>query len=139
MKISLILIWALRLVAAVILLQTLFFKFSAAPESVALFTKIGMEPWGRIGTGVLELFASILILYPRTTGWGGGLAMGLMAGALFFHLNGTLGLKWYGDYSLFIYALTVFICSGILTYIFRFQVLSVFGIRSPGPGATLRP
>lgn len=126
MKISFILIWALRLVAAVILLQTLFFKFSAAPESVALFTKIGMEPWGRIGTGVLELVASILILYPRTTGWGSGLAMGLMAGALFFHLNGTLGLKWYGDYSLFLYALTVFICSGILAYLYRFQVLSVF-------------
>ena len=129
MKITVILIWSLRLVAAAILLQTLFFKFSAAPESVALFTKIGMEPWGRIGTGVLELVASILILYPRTTGWGAGLAVGLMAGALYYHLNGTLGLKWYGDYSLFLYALTVFICCSLLTYIFRFQVLSVFGIR----------
>jgi hypothetical protein len=124
-----IFIWVLRIVAAVILLQTLFFKFSAAPESVALFTRLGMEPWGRIGTGVLELIASILILYPRTTGWGSGLATGLMAGALYFHLNGTLGLKWYGDYSLFIYALIVFICCVILTFIFRFQVLSVFGIR----------
>jgi uncharacterized membrane protein YphA (DoxX/SURF4 family) len=130
MKITVILIWSLRLVAAAILIQTLFFKFSAAPESVALFTKIGMEPWGRIGTGVLELVASILILYPRTTGWGAGLAVGLMAGALYYHLNGTLGLKWYGDYSLFLYALTVFICSSLLAYIFRFQVLSVFGIRA---------
>ena len=129
MKITMILIWALRLVAAAILLQTLFFKFSAAPESVALFSKIGMEPWGRIGTGVLELVASILILYPRTTGWGALLATGLMAGALYYHLNGTLGLKWYGDYSLFLYALTVFICSSLLTYIFRFQVLSIFGLR----------
>jgi uncharacterized membrane protein YphA (DoxX/SURF4 family) len=129
MKLNMILIWALRLVTAIILLQTLFFKFSAAPESVALFTKIGIEPWGRIGTGVLELIASILILYPRTTGWGSTLAMGLMAGALFFHLNGTLGLKWYGDYTLFIYALTVFICSGILAFLFRFQVLLVFGLR----------
>lgn len=124
-----IFIWVLRIVAAVILLQTLFFKFSAAPESVALFTRLGMEPWGRIGTGVLELIASILILYPRTTGWGSGLATGLMAGALYFHLNGTLGLKWYGDYSLFVYALIVFICGVILTYVFRFQVLSVFGVR----------
>jgi uncharacterized membrane protein YphA (DoxX/SURF4 family) len=129
MKITMILIWALRLVAAAILLQTLFFKFSAAPESVALFSKIGMEPWGRIGTGVLELVASILILYPRTTGWGALLATGLMAGALYYHLNGTLGLKWYGDYSLFLYALTFFICSSLLTYIFRFQVLSIFGLR----------
>ena len=129
MKVTTLLIWVLRVVAAVILLQTLFFKFSAAPESVALFTRLGMEPWGRIGTGILELIASILILYPRTTGWGSGLATGLMAGALYFHLNGTLGLKWYGDYSLFIYALIVFICCVILTFIFRFQVLSVFGIR----------
>jgi len=129
MKATTIFIWVLRVVAAVILLQTLFFKFSAAPESVALFTRLGMEPWGRIGTGILELLASILILYPRTTGWGSGLATGLMAGALYFHLNGTLGLKWYGDYSLFIYALIVFICCVVLSYIFRFQVLSVFGIR----------
>ena len=129
MKVTTFLIWVLRVVAAVILLQTLFFKFTAAPESVALFTRLGMEPWGRIGTGILELIASILILYPRTTGWGSGLATGLMAGALYFHLNGTLGLKWYGDYSLFIYALIVFICCVILTFIFRFQVLSVFGIR----------
>ncbi|MDR3712659.1 MAG: DoxX family protein [Puia sp.] len=129
MKVTILLIWVLRLVAAVILLQTLFFKFSAAPESVALFTKLGMEPWGRIGTGALELIASILILFPRTTGWGAGLAAGLMAGALFFHLNGTLGLKWYGDYSLFTYAAIVFICSVILAWIFRFQVLSVFGVR----------
>src|ERR1700748_1407232 len=127
MKISLFLIWGLRLVAAVILLQTLFFKFSGAPESVALFTKIGMEPWGRIGTGVLELIAAILILYPRTTGWGAGLGMGLMAVALYYHLNGTLGLKWYGDYTLFMYALIVFVCSGILTFIYRYQVLSVVG------------
>ena len=129
MKVTTLLIWVLRVVAAVILLQTLFFKFSAAPESVALFTRLGMEPWGRIGTGTLELIASILILYPRTTGWGSGLATGLMAGALYFHLNGTLGLKWYGDYSLFIYALIVFICCVILTFIFRFQVFSVFGIK----------
>ena len=92
-----------------------------------------MEPWGRIGTGVLELVASILILYPRTTGWGAGLAMGLMAGALYYHLNGVLGLKWYGDYSLFLYALTVFICSSLLTYIFRFQILLLFGKRRKIP------
>jgi hypothetical protein len=70
----------------------------------------------------------MLILYPRTTGWGSVLAMGLMAGALYFHLT-ALGLKWYGDYSLFIYALTVFICATILAWLYRFQVLSVFGLK----------
>ena len=59
--------WILRLIAAIIMLQTLYFKFTAQPESVDLFTALGMEPWGRIGTGIFELIASILILIPRTT------------------------------------------------------------------------
>jgi putative oxidoreductase len=79
--------WILRLTAAIILLQTLYFKFSAHPDSVYIFTKLGMEPYGRIGTGVLELIASALILVPRTTWLGAGLAAGLMAGAIFSHLT----------------------------------------------------
>jgi uncharacterized membrane protein YphA (DoxX/SURF4 family) len=67
-------IWALRIVAALILLQTLFFKFSGAEESVYIFSTLGMEPWGRIGSGVLELIASVLILYPRTTFIGAALS-----------------------------------------------------------------
>ncbi len=59
-----ILSWALRIVAAIIMLQTLYFKFTAQPESVEIFTKVGIEPWGRIGTGVAELIASILLLIP---------------------------------------------------------------------------
>ena len=62
-----ILAWALRIMASIILLQTLFFKFSAAEESIFIFEKLGMEPWGRIGTGVFELIASLLILIPATT------------------------------------------------------------------------
>src|SRR3569832_1720442 len=88
--------WLLRLVAAVILLQTLFFKFSASPESVYIFTKVGMEPWGRIGSGVVELIASLLILFPRTTAWGAGMAIGTMSGAIFFHLT-KLGIDVQGD------------------------------------------
>ena len=87
MKFRTILLWVLRLLAAVIMLQTLYFKFSAHPQSVKLFTELGMEPWGRIGTGIFELIASILILNPRTTGYGAVLGMGLMAGAIFFHLT----------------------------------------------------
>jgi len=123
-----IFIWILRIISAFILLQTLFFKFTAAPESVALFTKLGMEPYGRIGTGVVELIASILILYPRTTGWGAGLGMGMMAGALFSHFT-ILGIKWDNDYTLFAYALVTFVCCAILTFIFRFQILKVIGIK----------
>jgi len=124
MKFWIVFIWLLRILAAIILLQTLFFKFTAAPESVALFTKLHMEPWGRISIGVMELIASILILYPRTTGWGSCLAMGLMGGALFFHFT-TLGIKWYGDYTLFIYAATEFVLSAVLLVIHRQQVLQV--------------
>ena len=79
MKYQNVFLWILRLVAAVIMLQTLYFKFSGHPQSVHLFTILGMEPWGRIGTGALELIASLLILYPRTTGYGALLGMGLMA------------------------------------------------------------
>jgi len=121
MKSNTIIIWVLRLLAAVIMLQTLYFKFTGHPQSVALFTQLGMEPWGRIGTGVLELVASILILYPRTTGWGAGLGLGLMSGALFFHLT-KLGIVFDGDAVLFTYALITFVCCLILLIIYRKQI-----------------
>jgi uncharacterized membrane protein YphA (DoxX/SURF4 family) len=101
------------------MLQTLFFKFTAADESVYIFSKIGMEPWGRIGTGVLELIASILILYPKTTASGALLAIGLMGGAIWFHLT-KLGISVKNDGGqLFIYALTVFLASLVLVFVYR--------------------
>ncbi|MBO9565507.1 MAG: DoxX family protein [Niastella sp.] len=120
-----ILYWLLRLIAAIIMLQTLFFKFSAAPESVYIFTTLGMEPWGRIGIGVLELIASLLILYPRTTAFGGVLGVGLMAGAIFFHLT-KLGIEVQGDGGqLFIYAALVLVSSLILAIRYRHQILNL--------------
>jgi uncharacterized membrane protein YphA (DoxX/SURF4 family) len=120
-----ILVWALRLLAAIIMLQTLFFKFTAAPESVYIFTKLGMEPWGRIGIGSMELIAAVLIIIPRTTGIGALLAVGLMAGAIFFHLT-KLGIEVQGDGGqLFILATLVFTSSAVLLYIFRKEVLSL--------------
>jgi len=117
-----ILYWVLRILAAVILLQTLFFKFSGAEESIYIFSTLGMEPWGRIGTGVVELVASILILLPRTTAFGAVLAVGTMSGAIFFHLT-RLGIEVRGDHGqLFIYTLLVFISAGILAWTFRKQL-----------------
>ena len=110
--------WALRLVAAFIMLQTLYFKFTAQPESVQLFTKLGMEPWGRIGTGIGELIASVLILIPRTTLIGAIMGLGLMSGAIFFHLT-KLGIYFGGDSVLFMYAVTVFVCCALLVIIYR--------------------
>lgn len=75
-----------RIIPAIIMLQTLFFKFSGAPESVYIFSSIGLEPWGRIGTGILELIASILLLLDRQSLWGAILGIGLMSGAIFTHL-----------------------------------------------------
>lgn len=121
-KTGLVFIWIIRLVAAALMLQTLYFKFTAHEQSVKLFTQLNMEPWGRIGTGVIELMASILILIPRTTGWGALLGLGMMSGALFFHLT-TLGVVFDGDAVLFSYAVTVFTCCLILLIIYRHQVL----------------
>ena len=120
-----ILYWILRLIAAIIMLQTLFFKFTAAPESVYIFTTLGMEPWGRIGIGVFELIAAILILYPRTTAFGAVLGIGLMAGAIFFHLT-KLGIEVQGDGGqLFIYAVLVLVSSLILAIVYRCQLLNL--------------
>lgn len=113
-----IITWVLRLVAAVIMLQTLYFKFTAQEESVQLFTALRMEPWGRIGTGVLELVASILLLIPRTTLAGALLGAGLMSGAIFFHLT-KLGINFGGDALLFSYAVIVFIACAILVLLHR--------------------
>jgi len=111
-------IWILRLVPAIILLQTLYFKFTAQPESVQLFTKIGMEPYGRIGTGVLELIAAILILIPRFTGYGAILGLVMMTGALYFHLT-KIGIFFGGDALLFIYAVITFVCCALLIFIYK--------------------
>jgi putative oxidoreductase len=93
---SRIVFWLLRIVPAVILLQTLFFKFSAAPVSVWIFTQMHMEPWGRIGTGVGELIAAFLLLIPKTSWYGAVLAIGLMLGAIASHIF-VLGIDVMGD------------------------------------------
>lgn len=114
-----ILTWIARLVAAIILLQTLFYKFRGAEESVYIFSKLHAEPWGRLGTGVLELIASILILIPRTTVWGALLGLGIMIGAIFSHLF-VLGTVVMDDGGLlFMYAISVFICCLFLVWTYR--------------------
>jgi uncharacterized membrane protein YphA (DoxX/SURF4 family) len=120
--------WLLRLLAALIMLQTLYFKFTAQEESVKLFTILGMEPWGRIGIGVLELIASLLILIPRTTVYGAGLGLGLMAGAIFFHLT-KLGIVFEGDAVLFTYAVITFVCCALLLIIYRARLLQLLKLK----------
>lgn len=86
----------LRIAVAIILLQTLFFKFSAHQDSVFIFTKLGLEPWGRIGVGILELISSILLFVPRRIGVGAGLSACLMSGAIIIHFT-KIGIEVNGD------------------------------------------
>lgn len=125
MNIKTITIWVLRIVPALIMMQTLFFKFTASEESVYLFTQLGMEPWGRIGTGVVELIASVLILWPRTTHFGAIISVGLMSGAVFFHLT-KLGIEIQGDGGLlFAYAMIVMISCLLLIFFYRKNIIKL--------------
>ncbi len=109
MKMQNIIVFALRLIVAIILIQTLYFKFTATPESVYIFETVGMEPWGRIGSGIIELISAILILIPRTAWLGAILALGSVAGAIFFHLT-ILGIEVMEDNGLlFILACVIFV------------------------------
>jgi putative oxidoreductase len=109
--------WIVRLVAAGVLLQTLYFKFTGAPESVFIFSTLGMEPWGRIGSGIVELIASALLLWTPAAGIGGVLALALMTGALVSHLT-TLGIEIQGDGGLlFALACLVWICGAMTAFI----------------------
>ena len=106
--------WIVKLIAVIILVQTLYFKFTGAEESVYIFTKLGMEPFGRIGSGIVELIASILILIPRTTLLGALLGAGTMLGAIFSHLF-VLGIDVKNDGGeLFILAIITLLCCAIL-------------------------
>lgn len=110
--------WIAQGLVAAILLQTLYFKFTAAPESVYIFQTVGMEPWGRIGSGVAELAAAVLLLWPRFARWGALLALGVISGALFFHFT-KLGIEVQGDGGLlFGLALTVF-AGSVLVLVLR--------------------
>ncbi len=125
MKLKLITSWALRIVASIILLQTLYFKFSAHPESVELFTKLGVEPWGRIGTGIIELITGILLLIPATAFMGAFLGIGLMVGAIFSHLA-VIGIESKGDGGqLFMLACVVFVLCIVITIIHKQQGITL--------------
>jgi hypothetical protein len=132
-KTFLIVSWVLRGVAAIVLLQTLFFKFTGAKESVYIFSTLGLEPWGRIGSGVVELIASALLVMPPTVVYGAILALGVISGAIVSHLT-KLGITIpavndRGE--LFALAVVVFLCSAALLVMHRAEL--------PVVGPLLRP
>lgn len=116
---------AARLIAAIIMLQTLYFKFTASPESVYIFTAVGMEPWGRIGVGVAEAVASALLFFTPTAWLGAVMALGLMAGAVGMHFT-VLGIEVQGDGGyLFFLALAVALCAAFVLWIDQQKVMNV--------------
>ncbi len=109
----------LRIVVAIILIQTLRFKFSAHPDSVYIFTQVGLEPFGRIGIGIAELIAGLLLLFTRTAWIGAVLTLGIIGGAILMHLT-QLGIEVNGDGGvLFTTAVVTFVLSGIILFIYR--------------------
>lgn len=114
--------WIIKLTAVVILLQTLFFKFTGASESVYIFETLGVEPYGRIGSGVVELLASVFILFRRTTLLGALMAAGTMFGALVSHLF-ILGIVIQNDGgTLFTLAIITLVCSVLIIYTERYKI-----------------
>lgn len=118
--------WAAQIIAAIILAQTLFFKFTAAPESVALFTKLGVEPFGRIGAGIMELITVILLLIPRRAWLGAIFGIMTMGGAIMAHLT-VIGIESNGDGGeLFFLALITLTCCLTVAYIRKSDILARF-------------
>ncbi|MBQ4822244.1 DoxX family membrane protein [Aquimarina sp. MMG016] len=112
----------LRIIVAIILIQTLRFKFTAHPDSVYIFTKVGMEPYGRISIGIVELISGILLLIPKTVWIGATLTLGIIGGAILMHLT-KLGIEINNDGGvLFITAVATFVLSALILWIHRKQV-----------------
>jgi uncharacterized membrane protein YphA (DoxX/SURF4 family) len=112
----------IRITIAIILIQTLRFKFTAHPDSVYIFSTVGLEPFGRIGIGVLELIAAILILIPKSIWVGALLTFGLISGAIIMHLT-QLGIEINNDGGkLFYLALITQVLSGIILWVERKKI-----------------
>jgi hypothetical protein len=117
--------WILRLTVAFILLQTLYFKFTAHPDSVHIFSALGVEPWGRIGLGIVELITAVLILIPKTKIIGMVNSLGIILGAVFSHLL-VLGVNVSNDGGgLFTLAIIVLIASTLFLIIHKTEVLNL--------------
>ncbi|MEQ1891707.1 MAG: DoxX family protein [Planctomycetota bacterium] len=127
-KLATTLSWLCQLAAAAILLQTLFFKFTGAEESRWIFSTLGVEPWGRIASGVVELVAAALLLYPRTAALGALLAAGVMAGAILAHLF-VLGISVQDDGGLLFGLAVAVLVAASLVVVLRRAELPIIGCK----------
>ncbi len=128
MKTNSIISWVAQVVAAIILLQTLWFKFSGAEESVYIFSKLGIEPYGRIGSGMIELIAGVLLLTSRFNWLGALIGLGTMAGAIVSHLT-LLGIDVLGDGGqLFGLAIITFVCCATVVFLNQEKIFTFIKI-----------
>lgn len=108
--------WIAQIVAAAILGQTLFFKFTGAPESVFIFERLGAEPWGRLATGGIELIVALALLVPATAAYGALAGVAVMGGAILSHLA-VLGIEVQDDGGLlFALACVVLVACGVVAW-----------------------
>ncbi len=126
--------WLLAAYIAFVFVQSLFFKFSAAQESVYIFQTIEdwlglgfFEPGMRLVIGALELVAAILLFTPGFQIFGALLSLGVISGAIFFHLFSPLGIEVQGDGgTLFYMAVGVWGFAMVLVFIYKEQILKYF-------------
>jgi uncharacterized membrane protein YphA (DoxX/SURF4 family) len=122
--------WILRLIPSIIFIQTLYFKFTGAEESRAVFLALNLEPYGRIGVGVVELIAAVLILIPRTSYIGALIGTGILLGAVFSHLF-ILGIEVNNDGGLlFVLAVTALVCCVFLVFQDKKGISNLINLKS---------
>jgi len=115
--------WVLQIIAAIIMGQTLFFKFTGAPEPVYIFTTLGVEPFGRLFAGFSELVAVVLLLIPSTAGLGALFSIGVMSGAILAHLT-KLGIVVLDDGGLlFCMGVIVWIACAVVVWLRRSELI----------------
>jgi len=115
--------WGLQIIAAIIMGQTLFFKFTGAPEPVYIFTTLGVEPFGRLFAGFSELVAVVLLLIPSTAGLGALFSIGVMSGAILAHLT-KLGIVVLDDGGLlFGMGVIVWIACAVVVWLRRSELI----------------
>ncbi|SHJ15922.1 DoxX family protein [Flavobacterium terrae] len=116
----------LKIALAIILVQTLFFKFTASQESVYIFSKLNVEPYGRIGSGIIELFASFLLFFKRTKFYASLTVLGTMLGAIVSHVT-VLGIEVMNDGGmLFLLASVCFFISAYLVFLYKNDFINDF-------------
>jgi len=121
----------LRIVIAIIFLQTLYFKFTAHPDSVHIFSALGLEPYGRIGLGIVELITSVLIFLPKTKIYGLIISLGVISGAIFSHLL-VIGTNVQGDGgTLFSLAIVVFLATSTLLIMHKSELIGIVSKSRP--------